>query len=306
MSTDVQLRATTTIDDEHTLLVNRFAPAAEMPLFHRPEYFLLHAVGDNDRCFQLARTSSDRVVAAAPFFENAPGEFVSPRRGSFGGFYFLDDAVPLPLLESFIAAVESELLELGMRGASLCLPPQAYCPHHVAILVNVLLRSGYSVARHELSYSREVSAERFIDRVHQGNRRNVRRCRRRGYACRRLESSELRSAYAVVVRNRNRRGHPVTMSWEALHEMSERLPGALSSFGVFHLGQLIAAAICVNVSSDILYVFYWGEIDGYGSPSPITLLAETIYDHCRDSGISTLDVGTSTVDGEPNHGLVRF
>lgn len=306
MNTDIQLRATARIDDEHALLVNEFAPTPDAPLFCRPEFFHLHAGQERDRCFQLARRSDGKIVAVAPFFEADDDEFVSPRRGSFGGYYFLDDELSLSLVEAFVAAVESELLGLGMRGMRFSLPPQSYRPHLIAILANVLLRSGYSLAGHELSYSLEVSGEPFIDHLHQDNRRNVRRCRRAGYTCRQLDGSELRSAYDVIAGNRARRGYPMTMSWDALRDMNEKLPRALCSFGVLDGDKLVAAGICVNVSSAVLYVFYWGELDGYRNPSTITLLAETIYDHCLENGIGTLDAGTSTVDGEPNHGLIRF
>ena len=69
---------------------------------------------------------------------------------------------------------------------------------------------------------------------------------------------------------------------------------------------MIAASICIAVDNAVFYVFYWGEIDGYQNPSPIPFLAQGLYCHCQENGFRLMDVGTATVEGNPNHGLIRF
>ena len=36
------------------------------------------------------------------------------------------------------------------------------------------------------------------------------------------------------------------------------------------------------------------------------MISQRIYQYCLDKRFRLLDVGTSTVDGIPNHGLVRY
>jgi len=69
---------------------------------------------------------------------------------------------------------------------------------------------------------------------------------------------------------------------------------------------MIAASICIAVDKTVFYVFYWGEIDGYQNPSPIPFLAQGLYSYCQKEGFKLMDVGTATVEGNPNHGLIRF
>lgn len=56
----------------------------------------------------------------------------------------------------------------------------------------------------------------------------------------------------------------------------------------------------------MLYVFYWGDEVEFGQFSPITLLAGRIYEYCQQHAVTLLDIGTATLDGQSNHGLIRF
>jgi hypothetical protein len=38
----------------------------------------------------------------------------------------------------------------------------------------------------------------------------------------------------------------------------------------------------------------------------VVTLADAIYTHCQTQGTRLLDVGTSTVDRQPNFGLIQF
>ena len=69
---------------------------------------------------------------------------------------------------------------------------------------------------------------------------------------------------------------------------------------------MVASSICIRVSSDVLYVFYWGEIEGFESFSPVSFLAAHIYDYCVERAYQCLDAGTASVDGIPNVGLASY
>ena len=79
-------------------------------------------------------------------------------------------------------------------------------------------------------------------------------------------------------------------------------------FGVFSQDSkdLIASSICIKVSDEVLYVFYWGDIPLESSHSPIIILSSFLYEFCLENKFKILDIGTSTSNGEPNYGLVRF
>jgi lipid II:glycine glycyltransferase (peptidoglycan interpeptide bridge formation enzyme) len=137
-------------------------------------------------------------------------------------------------------------------------------------------------------------------------RQRINRCRREGMRVSELGPDAYRQAYDVIVQNRQAKGFPVTMSFGSIEQMMEVFPGKLRFFGVFQGDLMIAASICVNVNPSVLYVFYWGDLPGYERFSPVTLLAEWIYDHAHRNGFQHIDFGTSTKDGVPIYGLMNF
>ena len=57
---------------------------------------------------------------------------------------------------------------------------------------------------------------------------------------------------------------------------------------------------------NILYVFYWGEIEGYEKLSPIAFLSQKLIKHAKEKKFKLLDIGTSSVNSNPNIGLLKF
>jgi hypothetical protein len=98
----------------------------------------------------------------------------------------------------------------------------------------------------------------------------------------------------------------MSMSLQQLQQMMTAFPETIVLFGVPHNGELAAAGLCLRLGRGILYVFYWGDKPGYDTYSPVVQIASAAYRYCQQQGLDLLDVGTSTVDSEANHGLVRF
>ena len=121
-----------------------------------------------------------------------------------------------------------------------------------------------------------------------------------------MTPAEIGGAYEIIAENRERRGFPITMTLEQIEVMVQAIPGSLLPFSVTDGNRMIAASICIAVDKAVHYVFYWGEIDGYQNPSPIPFLAQGLYSHCQENGFRLMDVGTATIKGNPNHGLIRF
>ena len=77
-------------------------------------------------------------------------------------------------------------------------------------------------------------------------------------------------------------------------------------FGAFDGSKMIASSICVKVNSSVLYVFYWGDLSGYEHLSPVTLLAQCIYDYAQQARFTLVDFGTATRGGVPIYSLLNF
>lgn len=86
----------------------------------------------------------------------------------------------------------------------------------------------------------------------------------------------------------------------------EQFPAHYILFGVLDDEKIIAAAVTVVVSKEILYCFYIGDSLAYRPYSPVTFLVSGIYDYCIANNFKLLDLGISTDKGVLNKGLYSF
>ena len=274
-------------------------------IFNTPEFFHLH-VGQRRGVFlSLLPADSDAVIGRAHFVETTPGRFVSPVRGTFGGFDLASSDVQT--VEAFVDGAEQRLREIGARAIEVALMPFAHSPALNSVVFNVLLRRGYRIEVQDLSYAMEVRTQPLIERMQRNNQKKLRKCQREGFIVAKCEQDgERRAAYAAVAKNRESRGYAISMTYEQLAEMDRVFSGRIHYFSVTHQAETIAGSVCIELNPAVLYVFYWGDVPGFEVFSPVVLLADYIYSFAQSQGFKQLDVGRSTEAGVPNHGLIRF
>jgi hypothetical protein len=294
----------TSLDGKYDFRVNQFVPCDWCSIFNTATFFNLHK-SDRSFYFQLCLGDPAVPIGIAHFSETEAGCFRSPRRGTFGGFEF-NRTIRIEALECFVDNVERTLAASGATKIEIVEPPMAFDPGKSALLANVLHRRGYEAGPPNLDFLLPVDGDPVWDKLKPSRRQRINRCRRDGMTVAPVSSDGFRQAYDVIVENRKVRGFPITMSFESIQEMIEAFPGKLAFFGVLKNNAMIAASICLTISPSVFYVFYWGDLPGYERFSPVSLLAEFIYDHERKNGFRMIDFGTSTKDGVPIYGLINF
>lgn len=282
------------------LLEDGFRHAPES-LFHRPEFYHLHA--DQESVF-FEWLVDEKVVASIHFGPIGDGLWRSPARGTYAG-YWTTPAISVDELLAFHAAVETRLKVLGATSLEILPVPEAHSQSRFAIQCYALLSSGFRIGQCDLNYTARMDGP-LSERMSYGNRKRLKKCANEGLIAERLPLQDIDAVYAVIAANREGKGYPLSMTLEQVREMAVAFPEDLLLFGMTSAGELIAGAICLRVDQDVLYVFYWGDRPGYSALSPVVTLAAAIADCCRAMGISLLDVGTSTVGAEPNAGLIHF
>ena len=273
-------------------------------LFHTEGFHRLHAAG---RGSFLKWQVGDTVVASIHLTEIDTGHWRSPARGTFAGFATAPH-LKLAELAAFQAAVEEHLRRRGARMIELLLPPMAHSPAALAAQIHALHAAGFAISRCDLNQSLLVDSEPLVNRMSPGNRKRLAKCARDAYRCERVDLAELPEVYQVIADNRTAKGHAMSMTLVQLEQMNVACPDRLHLFAC-RAGSddgLVAAAVCLLVEPELLYVFYWGDRPGHAGHSPVVTVADAIYRHCQALGIRLLDVGVSTVDREANHGLLDF
>ena len=278
-------------------------------LFNRSMFFHLHCVVQSRHDMYLILLERRKGTVQAMFWcsDIGNGHYRSPKRGSFGGIEVLSP-LSFEAREGFVDAIVDIVKGRGGRCLEIILPPLSYTPASTSLTVNVLLRSGFVLSGHELNYSMSIDPDvGFRSLVDAKNRNKMNKCMKSSFLCRTLSSlEELEEAYRVIEINRAKKNIPMTMPWAALLEMHESIPDSVCCFGCYSDGKMVASSICVRISAEILYVFYWGEIDGVESFSPLSYLAEHIYNFCVENSYRNLDAGTASIEGIPNVGLASY
>ena len=297
-----------TCDERFDIYINSFLQAKSNHLFNEPAYFKLHSQSDNDCYAQLVRRDNKKVYATLAFHHTADGNYFSPGRGTFGGLS-LNEELELFALEKFIQAVTLHVRNQGAQMMCIKCAPASHDNALFAIEFNILTRLGFRSFDSELNYSMHTDIRAFKDRIDYGNVKRIRKMKREGFICGRADVELLPAVHKLLAENRARQGVLVSMSLDQLRLMFSLFPEKMHLFAVYRNStrqEMVAAAVCIEVSSSILYVLYWGDQEGMRSYSPVAMVAASIYAYCAEHGFNLMDIGISTLKGEPNHGLVNF
>jgi len=284
------------------LIENGFVGSNLGTLFHTPVFFHLHLKG---RGSYFEWVSGTRVVASVHFTELEEGIWRSPARGTFAGYAFEVD-LDIESLFTFHAAVCSQLKLKGAKSIEVLLPPMAHDNRAFTNQLYMLRSDGFKMVQCNLNHSIPVAKKSLEEEMSYGNQKRLRKCGREGLIAERLQISALADVYETLVANRRSKGHLMSMTLAQLEQMTKVFPESIVLFGTPINEGYAAAALCLRLSATVLYVFYWGDYPGYNLYSPVVGIADVIYSYCIAEGIKILDVGTSTSDVEPNHGLIRF
>lgn len=294
-------------NNKYKIVVNDFLISDLNHIFNEINFFKLHSLSKADLYLQLIRISDNKVFANITFYLNNHNHYLSPARGTFGGVSAVDN-IDFSLLEEFLTIVVNQLLLRNSSMITVKLQPLSHNPQLFSLCLNIFSRLNFAITSYDLNYSLDINNEVFLSRLSHGNQKKLKQCLRDGFFTSKLDISRFGEAYQVIQSNRESKGYPMTMDQASFLQMVKIFPKSINCFAVFNPSDLsmIASSICISINSDILYVFYWGDVQSNDSYSPITLLSSHIYDFAKENSYKIMDVGTSTMNGEPNYGLINF
>jgi hypothetical protein len=167
-------------------------------------------------------------------------------------------------------------------------------------------KAGFNIVNRETDQYLKVTEKDYYQVVNRNQLSNLKQARDKGYTFSTLDIHKLPIVYGLIKRTLERKGYPVSMTHEDLYKTISLLPERYLLFGVMDNDKLIAAAISVRVSKEVLYNFYHADEFNYRSTSPMVMLIKEIYEYCQRNEIQILDLGISTENGLINQGLFNF
>ena len=233
------------------------------------------------------------------------GGWRSPVTGAFGGVAAAG-AVSARDIFALADAASAWLRETGAKGVIRLAPDGVWDPNAPA-LENALHRGGWRLSQVDLNHHLPVvTRDAFFSGLGETKQKEVRRLRRSGAEYHVLDAADGARVHAVIAANRAARGYAMTMAWPQVAALAQAFPQSVSFHGVERAGEMLAAAICLRITSTHRYVFYWGEDPAWRKEAPTTLLAEALMADSHAAGAEILDIGTSTDESAPNLGLIAF
>ena len=272
-------------------------------LFNSIQFYELHKT---DTCFFLSFYVEETLVAVIHFSETDPSVFNSIRKGTFGGFDF-KTGLSLSLKNDCVNKLDEYFKSNQAKKVIISSAPFAHDVPQSASLFNAFLNVGYDVILNNINHTLDVDEVSLIDKMKRNNKKRLKKCNREGFVFEQVSSDpDYETVYDAIAENRANKGYSISMSFKQIMEMVNQFPNNIFFFRSLLKKEVAAASICLKISDSILYVFYWGDPNGYQQYSPITHLANGIYEFANANGFKLIDAGTSSLAGEPNYGVATF
>jgi hypothetical protein len=228
---------------------------------------------------------------------------LSPFRAPFGSFDYADN-LELSELYDFIGACERKLRQLQVSQIVIKHPP-VYAERLTLVPV-FLVNLGYRISNAEVGAYIKVDDKELSEKLDAWPTRKRKQAQQWQPAFKVLDHRSVGMIYDFISNARIDRGFSLSMDKKSLMETVTACKPYFHLFGVYRQGVLVAAAISIRVSKEVLYNFYLAHSKDTDKFSPVVILIEGIYGWCRERNIQWLDLGTSALEDKPNFSLLEF
>lgn len=255
--------------------------------------------------YLLFKDSKLRLGLTGGIRENC---FYSPFSAPFGGFVFLKGEVRISQIEPGVDLLLRWAAEKNLKGIQITLPPDIYHTGFIGKQANVLFRKGFGIQKLDLNYSFQTKNfdKNYQARLWRNARKNLHIAFENKLGFRLCElTSEKQKAYEIIRANRLTKGFPLRMSWEEIENTIRLIPADFFLCNHEKHGD-IASAMVFHVAPKIVQVVYWADLPEYTHLKTMNFLSFRLFEHYKQHGVEIIDVGPSTENSEPNHGLCEF
>lgn len=199
------------------------------------------------------------------------------------------------------------MANLGGKKLTVSTSAACYNPTLHPLLRQCYLSTEFISTRTLINHHILVNALKFEHSIYPSERRRLRKSEDADFQAYLCKEHSIDMIYPFLLKCAERNGYELSLSKCQLGTLLTRFPEDFLVFSVNNKGQLIALAIMVKVTSDILYYFLSAFDPQYRSYSPMVLLLKNVYEFCQQNDFSILDLGTS-LDRHGNNkpSLARF
>lgn len=262
---------------------------------------------------ELNEKKQDRVIRLIKEGDYSMGLLVglkdgimrSPFSAPFGGFHYRNEQLTYNLVYEFLSSLKKYALKEQLKEISITLPPEPYQVNMNAKLVNAFIRLGFKMETPDLN--NVVNLKDFNGKwVKSEIAQNCRKAIKNGLVwSKTTDIDEMKEAYDVIHNNRTGLGRKIHMTLEDILDVKEVLP--VDFFIIRDVDEIcVGAAVLYRGHEKIVQgVFMGGDLERRNL-GVIDYMYLKLYNYYKEMGFDYLDMGTSSLQGDPNMGLLRF
>jgi len=274
----------------------------EPSLFHTVDHLKLQR--PNDWLWYNAKDQKNDRIVASLYLNVNDHKASSSIRSPFGTIE-CSDSFPADGLFEFLQFVEASCKHRNIERIILQDAPAAYAPKKSALMSTFLINLGYRATRAEVAACIKVIGE-YEEGLSPGEKPVLQKSRLAGLTYAILPTDKLDVVYEFIAKCHQRKGYTLSMDFHDLQRTVFEFPERFVLSCVLDRTQIVSASVAIKINTSILYNFYMDHDATYNQLSPPLMLMEGMFKFCKALNIDLLDLGTSSLDGQPNFSLLAF
>ncbi len=229
---------------------------------------------------------------------------ISHRGASYGGLVLKSG---LGVHDVYLAAehLVHHIRDEGYKKIILTQPPLIYYAQPDQYIDFALQKIGFHCRKREITAVIPLDAGDPLETFRADARRSTKKALREGVRVR--ISDDITGYYGILKNNLGMR-HNVTPthSLAEIQKLKGLFPEDIILFAAYLKEKMLGGILVFAANARVLLAFYISHDDEYQSYRPVNLLFYEVIRWGRSKGFRYLDLGTFTINMEPNWGLARF
>lgn len=289
-------------EKDHKKWEDFVAGANNGTVFHTLKFLSYHPA-ERFKNHHLLIKENENIIALFPAVREDQ-TIISHQGASYGGFV-LRNGIGSHDIYLTVGHLLEHLKSEGINKVILTQPPLVYCREPNQYIDFALMKHGFQYRKRELTAVIPLDVAEPMLAFHADARRSTKKAFREGITVR--LSDDVAGYYDILKNNLGMR-HNVspTHTLSELVKLKNLLNDHIQLFGVFLKEKMIGGMIVFIVNQNVILAFYISHDNRYQQYRPVNILFHEVIVWGRNRGFKYLDLGTFTLNMEPNWGLGRF
>lgn len=278
------------------------AQANNGTIFHYLKFLSYHP-SERFKNYHLIIKEKENVLALFPAI--IEDKIIISHKGSSYGGFVLKPGLGIHEIYIIVGHLVDYMKKEGMKKIVLTQTPLIYYQEPNQYVDFALMKHGFRYKKREITAVIPLNVPEPLLTFHPDARRSTKKAIREGV---KVKISDDYSQYYEILKNNLGMRHNVspTHTLSELLKLKNLFPEDIILFGVYLKEKMIGGMVIFATNPRVILAFYISHDSRFQEYRPVNLLFYEVLKWGRNRGFKLLDLGTFTLNMEPNWGLGRF